>query len=191
MIRRHVQGHVLIYRGPGSARARDGAERAWGEEEKETPAPLYIYHQAFAADSAGIREDISSWIPDNVVVPQWTYSMYTTSHFHSNTPEVLYVVSGSADLCFGGPDNPNKLQQLLKAGDVVVIPPGVAHNLVRNHEGGFEMVGAYPPGTSWDMCYGEEEEKDITSNIGKAAWLKKDPVWGDEGPIVDEASTGT
>ncbi|KZZ88430.1 Cupin, RmlC-type [Ascosphaera apis ARSEF 7405] len=146
--------------------------------------PLYIYHGAF---SASRDIDLSSVIPSDVVVPQWEYSMYTTSHFHSNTPEVLFVVSGSADLCFGGPDNPHKLLQLLKAGDVVIVPPGVAHNLVEDRDGDFQMVGCYPPGKSWDMCYGKKGEKDVASNIEAAGWLKGDPVWGDKGPVVDDA----
>ncbi|KAI5307035.1 hypothetical protein KEM56_005428 [Ascosphaera pollenicola] len=156
--------------------------------------PLYIYYSAFSAPhdttDTDLDLDLSSSIPPSVVVPQWTYSMYTTSHFHSNTPEVLYVVSGSADLCFGGPGNPHKIQQLLKAGDVVVIPPGVAHNLVEDHGGSFEMVGCYPPGKSWDMCYGKKgEEEDVASNIKAAGWLSGDPVWGDKGPVVDDATS--
>jgi len=50
--------------------------------------------------------------------------------------------------------------------------------------GGFEMVGSYPPGCSWDMCYGEAGEKDKVEGIEDIPWLDKDPVYGEEGPAL-------
>ena len=46
----------------------------------------------------------------------------------------------------------------LGKGDVVVIPAGVAHkNLGSSAD--FACVGAYPDGRSYDMNYGNEDER--------------------------------
>ncbi|KAG8626406.1 hypothetical protein KVT40_005351 [Elsinoe batatas] len=120
-----------------------------------------------------------------VVTPQWRYTMYQTSHFHSTSHEVLGISSGSAKLCFGHEDNPGKVVEQVSAGDVVVIPAGVAHRLLDDIEGGFQMVGCYPKGCSWDMCYGSEGEEDKVKGISKVHWFTKDSVYGDEGPVLD------
>lgn len=114
--------------------------------------------------------------------------MYTTTHFHSTTHEVLCITSGSARLCFGGEDNPGRVEEELEKGDVVVIPAGVGHRLLEEVEKGFEMVGAYPVGSEqWDMCYGKgskgEEEK--VNRIKGLKWFERDPIYGDQGPVLD------
>jgi uncharacterized protein YjlB len=69
-------------------------------------------------------------------------------------------------------------------GDVVVIPAGVAHRLLEDLEGGFQMVGCYPKGYSWDMAYGKKGEEEKIEGIRKLGWFEKDPVYGDEGPAL-------
>src|ERR1700759_5527284 len=67
--------------------------------------PLLIYHGAFDASP----EQYSAHLEKvGVVAPQWTYTMYSQTHFHSTTHEVLGVVSGRAHLCFGGEENPER-----------------------------------------------------------------------------------
>lgn len=85
--------------------------------------------------------------------------MYSTTHFHSTTHEVLCIASGRARLCFGGEDN-------------------------QDLDSGFEMVGSYPKGKDWDMCYGREDEKANIEAIKDLAWFDKDPIYGDEGPAL-------
>ncbi|PSK36155.1 1,2-dihydroxy-3-keto-5-methylthiopentene dioxygenase [Elsinoe australis] len=145
--------------------------------------PLLVYHKAFSSANASALEAYFSKI--GVVTPQWRYTMYSTSHFHSTTHEVLGISSGSAKLCFGHEDNPERVVEKLTAGDVVVIPAGVAHRLLEDIEGGFEMVGCYPKGHNWDMCYGKEGEEDKVKGISKVDWFTKDPVYGDKGPVLD------
>lgn len=67
--------------------------------------PLVIYHKAF---NASPNQLIARLKEVGEVSPQWVYSMYSQTHFHSTTHEVLGVVSGRARLCFGGEDNPNR-----------------------------------------------------------------------------------
>ncbi len=68
--------------------------------------------------------------------------MYSTSHFHSTSHEVLGIASGKARLCFGHEDNPKKIEEVVQKGDVIVMPAGVSHRLLEDLEGGFSMVGS-------------------------------------------------
>jgi len=123
-----------------------------------------------------------------VVQPQWRYTMYPTTHFHSTTHEVLVVVRGGARLCLGGEGNPAAYRPDVGVGDVLVVPAGVGHRLLEDtssDEAGFEMVGSYPPGCSWDMCYGKAGEEGKVGRIKEVVWFERDPVYGDTGPAVD------
>jgi uncharacterized protein YjlB len=112
--------------------------------------------------------------------------MYQTTHYHSTTHEVLCVFSGRAILLFGGESNPGKVEQEVKAGDAIVVPAGVGHRLMEDIEGGFQMVGSYPTGCSWDMCYGKKGEESKAGGVGRVKWLSKDPLYGDDGPVAWE-----
>lgn len=111
--------------------------------------------------------------------------MYTTTHYHSTTHEVLTVSHGRARLCFGGEQNPERYEPVVSQGDVMIVPAGLAHRLLEDMDGGFEMVGSYPPGEAWDMCYGREGERDKRETIQNIKWFERDPVYGDAGPVVD------
>lgn len=111
--------------------------------------------------------------------------MYSTSHFHSTSHEVLCISNGKAKLCFGHEDNPQRVEEVVEKGDVIIVPAGVAHRLWEDVTGVFEMVGSYPEGCHWDMCYGREGEESKVKAIADLGWLAKDPVYGDEGPALD------
>ncbi|KAF2127819.1 hypothetical protein P153DRAFT_377322 [Dothidotthia symphoricarpi CBS 119687] len=144
--------------------------------------PLTIYHSAFPPTTS--PSTLESHLRTNALSPQWRYTMYTTTHYHSTTHEVLCVFRGRAQLLFGGEANPGRVEVEVKAGDAVVVPAGVAHRLVRDVEGGFEMVGAYPKGCSWDMCYGKEGEEGNAQAVGRVGWLERDPLYGKDGPVL-------
>lgn len=61
--------------------------------------PLMVYHAAFDATSTQLKRRLELI---GEVMPQWVYTMYSQTHFHSTTHEVLGVVAGRAKLCFGG-----------------------------------------------------------------------------------------
>lgn len=119
---------------------------------------------------------------------QWRYSMYATSLFHSNTHEVLCITSGSAKLCFGGEENPGRVEPVVNSGDVIVLPAGMAHRLLHDMSTAsrFEMVGSYPRGYDWDMCYGEEGGEGRVKGIGEVPWFVKDPIYGEHGPVLED-----
>ncbi len=103
-------------------------------------------------------------------------------HYHSTAHEALGVYAGSARVQLGGESGP---VFEIRAGDVVVIPAGVAHKRVAS-TAEFGVVGAYPDGQRPDMCYGSDGERPGTDeNIRRVPAPRKDPVFGDEGPLLD------
>lgn len=145
--------------------------------------PLLIYQSVFpaSATASSIESHLRSV---GVVTPQWRYTMYSTSHFHSTTHEVLAIASGRAKLCFGGEDNEERVEPTVSKGDVIIVPAGVAHRLLQDMDGGFEMVGSYPNGEQWDMCYGKKGEEAKISKIKTLGWFERDPVYGEKGPAI-------
>ncbi|KIW73646.1 hypothetical protein PV04_01745 [Phialophora macrospora] len=143
--------------------------------------PLMIYHGAFSnATPSSVESHLRSV---GVVSPQWTYTMFTETHFHSNTHEVLSIIAGSAKCCFGGEKNTERVEPVLRQGDVVIVPAGVGHRLLEDY-GDFQMVGSYPTGKTWDMCYGKAGEEEQVRQIEGLGWFKRDPVYGDDGPSL-------
>ena len=87
---------------------------------------------------------------------------------------------GKAKLCFGGEENPLRVETEATTGDVVVVPAGVGHRFLEDSEGGFEMVDSYLKGRSWDMCYGKGEKEKV-ERIKSVEWFERDSVYGDRG----------
>jgi uncharacterized protein YjlB len=145
--------------------------------------PLLIYHSVFPSNitASAIESHLKAV---GVVVPAWRYTMYDFDHFHSTAHEVLTVAHGSARLCFGGQDNPGRVEIEVRAGDAIVVPAGVAHSLKEEIEAPYEMVGAYPKGKSYDMCYGKEGEEEKIKKIKSLGWFDRDPFYGGEGPAL-------
>ena len=146
--------------------------------------PLLIYHSCFHTGTSAPAIE-SHLTAVGVVDAQWRYTMYSTSHFHSNTHEVLSIACGRARLCFGGEDNPQRVEPVVEQGDVIVVPAGVAHRLLEDMAGGFCMVGSYPKGKSWDMCYGKEGEDEKVKGIALLGWFNRDPIYGHTGPALN------
>ncbi|GAB1731646.1 hypothetical protein NU195Hw_g4132t1 [Hortaea werneckii] len=147
--------------------------------------PLLIYRSAFPPPLTNASLIESHLTSVGVVTPQWRYTMYSTSHFHSTSHEVLGIANGRARLCFGHEENEGRVVEEVRKGDVVVVPAGVAHRLMEDLEGGFSMVGSYPKGCNWDMCYGQAGEEAKIEKIKDLPWFTRDPVYGDSGPVLD------
>ena len=105
--------------------------------------------------------------------------MYSQTHFHSTTHELLTTSAGKARLLFGGESNPRNVEVDVKKGDAILIPAGVGHRLLEGSHG-FEMVGLYAVrADKWDMCYGQEGEKGVEDRIRKFEWFDRDPLYGE------------
>jgi uncharacterized protein YjlB len=117
----------------------------------------------------------------------WRNGIYAHHHYHSTAHEVLGITAGSARVRFGG-EGGRTIE--LRAGDVVVIPAGVAHK----NEGASPdliVVGAYPEGRSPDMCSPKTQHRDrALQNIRNVPLPACDPVSGKAGPLLDRWRTG-
>ena len=116
----------------------------------------------------------------------WTHSwrdgLFNFHHFHSTAHEVLGVYRGSVRVALGGPGRGGRLVEL-QAGDVVVVPAGLAHKNDRQSRD-FATVGAYPRGTSYDMMYGRKGERpQADRNIERVPLPSIDPVEGPRGSL--------
>jgi uncharacterized protein YjlB len=151
---------------PGSASADAGFETA-------DPAGPSVGEFASAVEAAFHR---NGW------GDSWRNGIYGTHHYHSTAHEALGVYAGSARVQLGGESGP---VFEIRAGDVVVIPAGVAHKRLSS-TADFAVVGAYPDGQRPDMCYGSSGERPRTEeNIRRVPAPGKDPVFGDGGPLLD------
>ena len=98
--------------------------------------PLLVYRNAVPADAAAIERVFAA----NRWPPAWRNGVHPFHHFHSSAHEVLGVARGEASVLFGGPSG---TVVLVRAGDVVVVPAGVAH-CNQGQSSDLLIVGAYP-----------------------------------------------
>lgn len=111
----------------------------------------------------------------------WTNSVYDFHHYHSMTHEALGAYKGSAELLLGG-DGGARI--MFEAGDVLVIPAGVAHKRVDS-SAHLMCVGAYPEGRQIDLQLGAKSERPATDNAIQMVPLpRKDPVFGANGELL-------
>ena len=140
--------------------------------------PVLIYRAAIATPKGAAFEELfeaHDWSS------AWRNGLYTVHHYHSTAHEVLGIFQGWVTARLGGPRGQTVR---LEAGDVVVIPAGVAHKN-DGASSDFRVVGAYPDGTGPDMQYGKPGERPGTDrNIAAVPSPAADPVHGHAGPLI-------
>src|SRR5207302_4284244 len=143
--------------------------------------PLVVYRGALAAggDRATACEQMfaaNGW-PDS-----WRNGIHPYHHYHATAHEVLGIARGQARVRLGG----EKGQTVeLDAGDVVVIPAGVAHKR-ESASGDLLVIGSYPQGQHPDMCRVEQGRHDsATATIAAVKLPERDPVTGEAGPLLE------
>lgn len=142
--------------------------------------PLLYYGAAITPDEA-TAETMEALFAANGWPPAWRASVFTYHHYHSTAHETLGVACGSADLMLGGPDGQTFN---VRAGDVIVIPAGVAHRRLSS-SADFLVVGAYPPGQDWDLLRGEPGDRPgADANIARVPLPETDPVSGSGGGLL-------
>jgi uncharacterized protein YjlB len=144
--------------------------------------PLLIYPQALALPKSDPARAIEKLLADNRWGGIWRNGIYTVHHYHSTAHEVLACYHGSAQVQLGG--EPGILYSL-SVGDVVLIPAGTGHKNLHASDD-FAVVGGYPQGQKWDMCYGKPGERPrADENIALVPLPRTDPIYGTEGPVLD------
>jgi uncharacterized protein YjlB len=136
--------------------------------------PLLIYRGALPADAAAMERAFAAQNWSNA----WRDGIFDYHHFHSIAHEVLGVAAGTVRVMFGGPSG---REVSMQAGDVVVIPAGVAHcNTGQSRD--LLVVGAYPDGGDYDIRRGDPAEHDPAMRAIAAVPLPgNDPIFGGAG----------
>jgi uncharacterized protein YjlB len=144
--------------------------------------PLLLYRDAFRTNRSDLPADIEDMLNGNDWCGCWRNGIYHYHHYHSTAHETLVVYRGSATVRFGGEKG---ITAEIKTGDAIVIPAGVGHKNTASTDD-FGVIGAYPCGQSWDVCYGKAAERpDADKNISSVPLPKADPVFGADGPLMD------
>ncbi|EDL65327.1 cupin domain-containing protein [Bacillus sp. SG-1] len=111
----------------------------------------------------------------------WQGGVFDYHHFHSNTHEVLGVVSGTAELIVGG-ESGKKVE--VQPGDVVVLPAGTGHKRLTASQD-FTVAGAYPDGKDHNLKTDENNERtQLLIEIKEVDLPSQDPVYGNSGPLL-------
>ena len=141
--------------------------------------PLLLYPQALEHPSP---EAVERLFKKNGWPPAWRATVFTYHHYHSKSHECLGIATGHATLQVGGPAG---REFKVAAGDVVVIPAGVAHKRILSSTD-FLVVGCYPPGQEdWDLLRGNPDDRPkADENIARVALPKTDPVEGAGGALL-------
>jgi uncharacterized protein YjlB len=105
----------------------------------------------------------------------WNSGVFTYSHYHSTSHEVLGFFRGNTTIQLGG-ESGHKID--VSKGDVLIIPAGVAHkNLGDEYQ--VRCIGAYPDGRNYDINTGQPGERPGTDHIISSLPLPgKDPLYG-------------
>ena len=138
--------------------------------------PLLVHRNAV---KGGGDDAIIALFRENGWLNNWKYpGIYTYGHFHSTTHECLGCAAGWMEVVMFG-----KAGEMIRveAGDVIVMPAGVSHRMVRNSEDNL-MVGGYPDGRDWDNIQEEhlsiEDFRAAAKRIMMLPIPDKDPVSG-------------
>ncbi|WP_324721040.1 cupin domain-containing protein [Salinimicrobium sp. HB62] len=136
--------------------------------------PLLVYRKVTDETGETAAKYFEELFAKNNWKNSWRNGVFDYHHYHSNTHEVLGIYNGRSLLQLGG-EKGEKLEVF--AGDVIVIPAGVAHKNLDEED--FAVVGAYPEGKSHDMNTGKPDERPAADqNIAAVPLPGADPVLG-------------
>ncbi|MDR3529268.1 MAG: cupin domain-containing protein [Rhodopila sp.] len=139
--------------------------------------PLLVYRGVVPADPSAIERVFAA----NRWPPAWRNGVHPFHHFHSTAHEALGVARGEVSVLFGGPGG---RVLTVRAGDVVVVPAGVAH-CNQGQSNDLLIVGAYPDNApNPDLRRGKAAEHDAAARaVGEVPLPPVDPVEGVDGAL--------
>ena len=128
---------------------------------------------------------LDDWFEERLVANNWLgiwrNGILPYPHYHSTSHEVLCIYAGWVAVLLGGPGGS---VLTLQAGDVVVLPAGVAHQNQRA-SADLAVLGGYPEGRSWDLLTGKVGERPAADHrINELPLPANDPLFGPDGPLV-------
>ena len=150
-----------------------------GETPNNPVLPLVVYRGALSGggDRAGA---CAALFEQNGWPGAWYNGIYGHHHFHSTAHEVLGIAAGAARVRFGGEHGRSVA---VAAGDVVVVPAGVAHKCEEKSPD-LLVVGSYPRGQNPDMMQPGAAGHTRAAAIAAVPLPGMDPVFGVGGPLV-------
>ena len=147
-----------------------------GSRFPNSPLPLLVYRAALPPDPAAMERAFADHRWSNT----WRTGIFRYHHFHGITHEVLGIASGEVAIMFGGPSGQ---EVAVRAGDVAVIPAGVAH-CNQGQSADLLAVGAYPGGADYDILRGDPAEYGAACRaIAAVPVPDADPVLGRDGGL--------
>ncbi len=136
--------------------------------------PVRLYRGAIAGDD--LAGKIESLFRRNGWGGIWRNGIFDYHHFHATAHEVLGCARGRVNVLLGGP---NGQRVTLNAGDIAFLPAGTSHRNM-GHSSDCLIIGAYPPGQSPDMEYGDDDRYDsVSASIARVPMPERDPVSGE------------
>jgi uncharacterized protein YjlB len=143
--------------------------------------PMIVYHDAVNEAEAAIASAFETIFAHNGWGNGWRNGIFPFPHYHSNAHEVLGIARGEAVVRFGG--GAGKELKVSK-GDAVLLPAGTGHQRLQA-SADLLVIGAYPPGTDYDLKRSGEAEKTlIRERIRKVPKPSADPLAGTSGPMI-------
>ena len=145
------------------------------------PLPLVLYRGALGQEG-DLAARCEAMFDANGWPGAWRNGIFAYHHYHSTAHEVLGIARGSARVRLGGASGATIE---LRAGDVVVIPAGVAHKQ-ESASADLLVIGSYPAGQRPDRHRDEPAAHAASAaNVARVALPACDPVTGRADPLID------
>ncbi|KAL0939719.1 cupin domain protein [Colletotrichum truncatum] len=156
--------------------------------------PVLIYRNVLGEQLD--ETSVSERLQRNGWVKKGTWGTIKLKHFHPNTHECYGIFQGRSELVFGEGSSDSTgsgVKCEVHAGDVVVVPAGVAHASTpeseeASGENEYRYIGVYPEGSPhYSIEMGKKslmEKPDLVAEVAGVPVPPCDPVYGLDGPLV-------